>query len=200
MADLVTHEQVALRAGLPLPLSATHAAAITEALSDAYAEVAAHIEQPPIPATFTQLHAAQDGNGGWLLDQEPVVSVVSATPETDPLTGAPTGLYTVVYTAGLDPDSDPHYRMLLGRYVAWAAADNRMVRRLAQQIPGTRITTSANVEGQGATYEQAGGAAGSGAAGAPPALESLDGYRRLTVYQRPGIAPHPMETDRPWWS
>ncbi|WP_433542083.1 hypothetical protein ACQP10_37995 (plasmid) [Streptosporangium sandarakinum] len=199
MSATVRPEQVAMRAGLPLELDADDRAVIEEAIEDAYGDVAAHLDYSPVPATFTERGLRPNPGGAWQLQHDPVIEVVSATAEADPVSGQPTGLFTVVYRAGLDPVADPVYGRALKRYVLAAAAASPMVRRLAQRVPGARLVASVNVEGQGVTYESSGaGAPGSGAAGAPPTLESLDGWQRRAVSQRPGIGPHPMQTGAAW--
>ncbi|MEU4331372.1 hypothetical protein [Nonomuraea dietziae] len=195
--DLVTPEKVAVRAGLPAALDADDRALVEEAIDDAFAEVASHLGRSPVPETFTQRGVVQDGRGGWCLDYEPVIEVVSATAETHPVNGALTGAYTIVYRAGLDPESDPRYGRVLRRYVTWSAAVSPIVRRLTQ-AKGVRLQTSVNVEGQGVVYESTQSAAGSGVAGAPPTLADLDEWVHHTVYQAPGRAPHPIETGTAW--
>lgn len=71
-----------------------------------------------------------------------------------------------------------------------------MVRRIAQEIPGARLQASVNVEGQGVTFESLPGGPGQGGT---PTLESLEAYRRLTVGQPEGIAPHPLDGGQLWW-
>ncbi|WP_043636804.1 hypothetical protein [Nonomuraea candida] len=195
--DLVTPEKVAVRAGLPTPLDAGVRAAIDEAIEDAFAEAATYLCRSPVPETFTQRGVVPDGRGGWLLNHEPVIEVLSATPETHPVTGAPTGAFTLVYRAGLDPETDSRYGRVLRRFVTWSAAASPIVRRIAQE-KGIRLITSVNVEGQGVTYEPGQAGAGSGVAGAPPTLADLDEWVGHTVYQRPGRGAHPIETGAAW--
>ncbi|MEU4703378.1 hypothetical protein [Nonomuraea dietziae] len=199
--ELVSPERVAVRAGLSLPLDPSQRETVAEALDDALGEVAAFLGKPPVPWTVTERGVSGDGRGGWRLRHHPVVEIQSVTAETDPVSGGLSGLYTVVYTAGLDPAADRVYGMALARYLAAAAAASPMVRRLAQDVPGARLVKRANVEGQGVEFEDAAGTAGSGAAGAPPALDSLKRWRKRGAFQEPGIAPHPLEVtwSRPWW-
>ncbi|MBG0818746.1 hypothetical protein [Planomonospora sp. ID82291] len=198
---LVTPEQVAARAGLPLPLDAAARATIEEALEDAYAEAAVHLGRPATPETFTQRGVLADGYGGWLLDNSPVLEIISVQVEngaTAPVWG-PTaaGTHTVTYRAGLDPAADRRYGRALARFLKWSAAGNPMVRRLAQNVPGARLQASVNVEGQGVVWEAT---AAADAAGAPATLSSLDEWVKPVVYQAPGIAPHPIETGAAWLS
>ncbi|MGW2223732.1 hypothetical protein ACWCSD_52840 [Nonomuraea sp. NPDC001684] len=195
--DLVTPEKVAIRAGIPTPLDADVRAAIEEALDDALAEAATHLDRSPIPEAVTQHGVVPDGRGGWLLDNEPVIDITSVTPETDPGTGNLTGRYTITYRAGLDPETDRRYGRVLRRFLLWSAVANPIVRRTAQ-AKGVRLIASVNVEGQGVTYESGQAAAGTGVAGAPPSLADLDAWVSHTVYQRPGRGPHPIETGAAW--
>ncbi|WP_433357748.1 hypothetical protein ACQP25_44970 (plasmid) [Microtetraspora malaysiensis] len=196
--EVVDPDKVAVRAGLPLPLSPGHRAAVEEAIEDALAQVASHISQSPIPERYTERHVWPDGSGGWALEYGPLIEVESAVAETDP-GGRSTGAYTVTYRAGLDPCEDRTYGRVLRRFVAWAAANSPIVARFAQDVPGARIRVSESVEGQSATYESP-KASAPGSAGADPTIEDLNPWRRITAYQRPGIAPHPMDSGLPWWS
>ncbi|GAB2467628.1 hypothetical protein GCM10027187_39770 [Streptosporangium sandarakinum] len=195
--ELVTPEKVAVHAGVPTRLEPGDRAAIEMAIEDALAEVAAYLDRPPLPEQFTERGVVPDGRGGWSLNYDPLIEVVSATAETHPVTGEATGAYTLVYRAGLDPAADRRYGAVLARFVSWAAAAHPIVRRLVQ-AKGVRLQASVNVEGQGVTYESTQVAAGSGVAGAPPTLADLDGWVRHTVYQAPGRAPHPIETGAAW--
>ncbi|MEU4229493.1 hypothetical protein AB0F17_34795 [Nonomuraea sp. NPDC026600] len=203
MADSITAivnaDEVAVRAGLTLPLDATARATVEVALEDAYAEVTAYLGRPPLPETFTQKGVRADGRGGWLLNYDPVVEVLSVVREPDAMDPAweySPLRFTITYQAGLDPAADPRYGRILARYLKWAAANSPIVRRLAQQIPGSRLIASVNVEGQGVSYESA--ATGPDAAGTPPTLASLDEWVRPIVYQAPGLGPHPVETGMAW--
>ncbi|MET8006165.1 hypothetical protein [Nonomuraea glycinis] len=198
---VVTPERVAVRAGLPLPLSEEQRLVVAEAIGDGFGEVAAYLGRPPLPEEIEEAGVLPDGRGGWELVHGPADEVLSAVAETD-AGGDLTGRYTVTYRAGLDPASNSVYGRALARYVAAAAAASPMVRRVVQQAePDARLVKQANVEGQGITWEDSGGGeAGSGAAGAPPTLDSLKRWKRRSVYQEPGIAPHPLEVigRRPW--
>ncbi|WP_433513738.1 hypothetical protein ACQP2T_61015 [Nonomuraea sp. CA-143628] len=196
---VVAPEKVAVRAGLTLPLSEEQRETVAGAISDAFGDVAAYLGKPPLPVTLVQRGARGDGRGGWRLAYDPVIEVLSAVAETG-VDDELTGLYTITYRAGLDPIANPVYGKALGRYVSAAAAAHPMVRRAVQtDAPQTRLIKQANVEGQGVTFEDtSGGAAGSGAAGAPPTLDSLKRWRRRGVNQQPGIAPHPLEITWRW--
>ncbi|MFI6634281.1 hypothetical protein ACIBI7_35830 [Nonomuraea fuscirosea] len=195
----VTPEKVALRAGLKLPLTEEQRETVAEAISDAFGDVAAYLGKPPLPVTLVQRGARGDGRGGWRLAFDPVIEVLSAVAETGP-DGELTGLYTITYRAGLNPAENPVYGKALTRYVRAAAAAAPEVRRVVQRdAPDTRLIKAASVEGQSVTYEDAGGgAAGSGAAGAPPSLDSLKRWKRRGVNQEPGITPHPLEITWRW--
>ncbi|MFG1977003.1 hypothetical protein ACGFJC_47390 [Nonomuraea fuscirosea] len=197
---MVTVEQVALHAGLTLPVGEADLPAVQEAISSAHRRATAFLNRPTMPAQFVQTGVVAGGSG-WLLEHDPVIEVVSAVPELDQVGGYPTGRYTVTYRAGLDPDADPAYGAALDEWVIAAAAASPLVRRIAQNTAGARIVAQVNVEGQGVTYESTAPAAGSGsaAAGAPPSLEDLRPWKRWHVSQRPGIGPHPAQTGAAWW-
>ncbi|MFD9947699.1 hypothetical protein ACFWYW_46465 [Nonomuraea sp. NPDC059023] len=192
----VTPEQVAIHAGLPLPVAEEDLPIVEEALADAYRAVAAHLNCAPTPVTVTQ--AGVPAGRTWQLDQGPVIVILSAVPETDPGSGRPTGLFTITYRVGRDPDADPAYGLALARYVAAAAANSRLVRRLADRYGVARTKKSVSVEGQSVTYDDAEASPGSAAAGALPTLESLDGWHYHAISQRPGIGPHPAQTGAAW--
>ncbi|MGW0485753.1 hypothetical protein [Nonomuraea sp. NPDC003214] len=199
MAD-VTAEQVAIRAGLSLPVDEGMLPVLAEAIASGYRTAAGYLMRPAKPTEFTQRGVAA-GPYGWLLDQDPVLEIVSAVPEV--VDGYPTGRWTVVYRAGLDPDGDPSYGAALTEYVIAHAAESGPVQRLAQAA-GARLHKSVSVEGQAVTYESSRASAGSGAgsgsgvAGAPPTLDSLSPWRVVAVAQRPGIGPHPAQTGAAW--
>ncbi|MFI6536646.1 hypothetical protein ACIBHY_29640 [Nonomuraea sp. NPDC050547] len=196
---VVSPEKVAVRAGLKLPLTEEQRETVAEAIGDAFGDVAAYLGRPPLPVTLVQRGAQGNGRGGWQLAHDPVIEVLSTAAETG-VNGELTGLYTITYRAGLNPAENPVYGKALGRYISASAAAHPMVRRVVQSdAPDARLIKQANVEGQGVTWEDvSGGAAGSGAAGAPPSLDSLKRWRRRGVNQQPGIAPHPLEITWRW--
>ncbi|MEU4513209.1 hypothetical protein AB0G05_27245 [Nonomuraea wenchangensis] len=196
---VVSPEAVAVRAGLTLPLTQEQRETVSEAISDAFGDVAAYLGKPPLPVTLVQRGVGGDGRGGWRLAHDPVIEVLSAVAETGP-DGELTGLYTITYRAGLNPAENPVYGRAVTRYVRAAAAAAPEVRRAVQRdAPDTRLIKAANVEGQSVTFEDVGGgAAGSGAAGAPPSLDSLKRWKRRGVHQPAGIAPHPLEITWRW--
>lgn len=177
----VSVQEVAQRAKLPLPLTVEARSAIRDALLDAQADVEAYLGRPITPRPVTETGKVPLG-WGWSLDQQPVTRVLSATPEVDPVTGAPTGTYTVTYLVGLDSRTDPTLAPVR-RYVTAAAlsAPALLEARHAALGPGARVVRSVSVspESQSVSYEDVKltetGAAGS--AGAPPALSSLDRWR-----------------------
>lgn len=197
---MVTVEQVAMHAGLPHPVREQDLPVIEEAIAAAHRQATAYLGRPTVPTEFTQT-GVMAGQSGWLLDHDPVIEVLSVVPEVDQAGGYPSGRYTIVYRAGLDPAADPAYAAALDEWTIAAAAASPLVRRIAQHEPGARIIAKVNVEGQGVDYESTApaGGAGSGAAGAPPTLDVLRAWKRVGVYQRPGIGPHPAWTGAAWW-
>ncbi|MEU8385555.1 hypothetical protein [Streptosporangium sp. NPDC048865] len=191
--EVVTPEEVAARIGMTTPLTPQRRSIIQGAIRSGLATVTSHLHVSPIPRQFTERGLVQVGDT-WPVKNEPLIEVVSVTAET--VGGEPTGTWTVVYTAGLDPEADPTYGEVLAEYVLAHASAMPHVVKLA---PGGRRVKSSSLEGQSVSYESD-PQAGSGAAGAPPSLNSLDHWRRLNVSQAAGIAPHPLdEAPMRWW-
>lgn len=191
--------QVARYLGLRLPLDEETGYAITEAVIAAQSDVQAYLGRPVVPVTCTDNHVPP-GRCGWRLAEYPVVSVTSATPETYP-DGSPTGLYTVVYVAGLDGAGDPELEPVRRFVKLHAAFDPAVQIAFRQQRPdiATRVT-SAGIQGQTASFTDAyptmtGASMRSPAAvtaqlslpGALPTLQTLDRWRiaKRRVHQRP---------------
>ncbi|GAA4209336.1 hypothetical protein GCM10022252_75680 [Streptosporangium oxazolinicum] len=199
---VVEPEDVADLAGIPLPLDQPARTVLERAIAKALAAVTAYLGRPAVPATFTQ-SGARSLDGVWQLDYGPVISITSATPETDPLSGQETGAYTVVYTAGKDPAADPVYAAALAEYVTAHAAAASPTVRLADEAGVARRAKSLSVSGdtQSITYADEPASSADGAAGAPPTLTTLKRWKRRGVHQQPGIAPHPLQVRRvdTWW-
>ncbi|MER6830949.1 hypothetical protein ABT352_33485 [Streptosporangium sp. NPDC000563] len=192
---VVTVEDVAVRLKMSRTLTPDQRTAMQDAIDDAIGAVAAHLHVSPVPEQFTERGVRPVGDA-WPLTHDPLIEVVSATPETDPVSGDPTGAYTIVYRAGLDPDADPVYRRALRSYVLAHASAMPHIVELA---PRGRRVKSSSLEGQSVTYDSD-PQAGSGVAGAPPSLTSLDYWRRINTSQAAGIAPHPLDvTNMRWW-
>jgi hypothetical protein len=164
--------------------------AIQAALEDAHADVEAYLGQPVTPTQTSETGLFPVG-GGWLLTKEPVVRLLSATPETD-LSGWPTGTFTVTYLWGLDAAADPELAPIR-RYIAWAAQNDPAVVSLWQegQPDKGRVVQSAATEGQTVTYRYRTPTSVAATAGQqepkPPKLEDLDRWRVAgrRVFQRP---------------
>jgi hypothetical protein len=98
-----------------------------------------------------------------------VVEVIAAVPDE-------AGTFTVTYRAGMDAANDPRLAAIR-RYVRYYAAHSQTVQRLGT---GPWIT-NVSVEGQSISYAADPAA---GAPGGPPALDSLNTFRRHSVYTR----------------
>lgn len=175
---IVPVDVIARRLGLPDPLTEDDEWLIAEAIADAQSDLEAHLGRPVTPREYTEMGRFPFA-GGFRLAQDPVVEVVSTTAETDPGTGQPTGLFTVVYTAGLDGALDPDLAPLR-RYVTahtiYSAGVQAILRRLAPES-AQRVRTVA-VEGQSVTYEDVyARSAEAGAVGSLPTLKSCDRWR-----------------------
>jgi hypothetical protein len=190
---IVDADDVARRLRIPLPLGEDDRFVIESAIADAQADVESYLGRPIVVTEFTEI-VPPECSGGFPLAQTPVVEVVSAEPELDPpSTGTWTGLYTVVYRAGLDAAGAPEMEPIR-RYVRTHASYSPEVQALLRRVDveATRTAKSLSVDGQSVTYEdvrpQGSTAPGSGMPGALPSLASLDRWRIAgrRVYRRQG--------------
>jgi hypothetical protein len=198
---VVLPEELAVRAKLPLPLSAADREVIIGAILDAQADVSGYLGRRSLmPSTYVQHGVAPSyyGDGSWTLTahgDEEIVSVTSATPEATG--GVLTGLYTVEYVAGINVRENEEYSPIR-RYVRAHALNSPEFNRLWQASEtgkAARTVRTVSAEGQSVTFENAsagGGSSsdakpGSGAPGALPTLASLDRWRVAgrRVYQGP---------------
>lgn len=185
---VVPIEDLAGRIGVTA--DAANSALLTDAILDAQSDVEAYLGRAISPVTLIQAGCYPYADG-WRLDSgdEDVLTVLAADAEVDVDTGAPTGLFTVTFTVGLDVVNDPTLRPIR-RYVLAHAMNSPEVLRYwksATKARGDVKTVSA--EGQSITWSDAtlggGGDAGSGKPGALPTLASLDRWRLAgrRVYQ-----------------
>lgn len=197
---LVVHPSVIARhLKLPLPMNEDTEYTLYEASQAAQSDLEAYIGQPAVPVTYTQQHCWATP-WGWRLREYPVISVTSATPELDIYEQA-TGLFTVVYVAGIDAINDPGLQPIRRFIKLHAAFDPAVQIVFRQQRPdiATRVM-SGGVEGQTATitdaYPSPGSAGMRNAAaitaqlsmpGSLPTLQTCDRWRRAKrrVHQRP---------------
>jgi hypothetical protein len=202
-ALVITPEEVAGRLQLPLPLADAVKKVLTEAIVDAQDDVQGYLGIPVTPQTVVLRNVVPrwliDGYDGWLINDPYLIEVVSAVPQVD-VNGFPLDLYTVTYTAGLDVANDPTLRPIK-RYIKAAAQADPDVVQMWQEVTGIRgPVMNASTDGQSVTYQPltrgGGGAAGSGAPGTLPTLESLASWRSHTAYQRLTYA---VDGPTPWW-
>lgn len=211
---VITADDIARHLGLPLPLDADPEYVLSEASAAAQSDLAAYLGRQPVPVTYTEQHR-QPWRGGWRLANYPVLSIGQVTPETDPVSGQPTGLFTVTYVAGLDSVNDPELepiRRFIRLHAMFDPTTQILFRQLRPDI-ATRVMT-ASLEGQSATitdtYPAMSGASMRSPAavtasltmpGSMPTLASCDRWRisKRRVHQRPSLpgqaAPWPY--DRP---
>lgn len=206
---IVPADDVAVRAGLPIPLTVDRLDVIEAALEDAQDDLIGYLGRQLVPVTHVETGLFPNADGTWNLSYYPLIAVVTAVAESYP-DGQETGLWTVTYRAGLDAVSDPELSPLR-RYVRTHALWGPEVRRLVREYDPSldRIVRAATVDGQSVQYEtavQAGQVAkpGSGAAGSMPTLETCAKWRigDREVFQRPGVS-LPWPYDRrpsPMWS
>jgi hypothetical protein len=195
---VVPVEKIAIRLGLSQPLDDTSTEIITGAIYDAQAEVEGYLGRPITPTTFIETGRIAYPDG-WRLRESKVISITSAEPEADPISGQPTGRYTITYIAGIDA-TQPIY-LPVRRYIENTVLRSGDVVRLWQSMQGKKAqrVRSVSVEGQSISYEyltpggveslassraQAGPQATNGA----PTLKSLDRWRLAgrRVFIRPG--------------
>lgn len=146
---------IAQHLGLPMPLDNGTSYTLTEASRAAQSDLEAYLGRPAVPVQYTEYHR-RSSLRGWHLENFPVLSIDQVTPETDPASGVPTGLFTVTYTAGLDSVSDPELEPVR-RFIRLHAAFDPSVQILfRQQRPdiATRVMNG-SVNGQSATITDA---------------------------------------------
>jgi hypothetical protein len=201
---VVYAEEIARKLGLPLPLDEPTRYTLEEASRDAQSDLQEYLGRPVVPVTYTQQHCLLTQRGWAHLDHYPVRSVTSYTPEGD------SGLFTVVYVAGIDgrddPDTEPIRRFIKLHAVYDPAV--QVIFRAQRPDIATRVT-SGSVQGQSATvsdvYPSATSAAMRSPAavnaqmampGSPPTLQTCDRFRigKRRVFQRPT---NPADT-APW--
>lgn len=197
----VQPEAVADLLMIPTPLDGKGLGVITRAIRSAQTAVQGHLGRPPVPAQYTE-HGLYARPQGWRLKNTPVIEIVSVTPETDSNSNA-TGLFSVVYVAGLDSVNDPDLYPIID-YITLSACYSPFVQIYWRQVCASIATRvmSASTEGQSATITDTLPSPGSGTSrsaaavaaaqampGAPPPITSLDTWRisKRRVYQRPTV-------------
>jgi hypothetical protein len=193
-AGLVTSpEAVADELAIPLPLTPQQRHALENAILKAQADVVAYLKCPLIPQSLT-LRAVTphwpdnlDDPASWPLpDQDDRVTVAAYRPLGD-------GTYDVDLLVGLDGAAEE----AIVRYVTAHAAESERQRPGGVGSSGRRIS-SVSAEGQSISYDST---PTTGTAGAPPALASLAGLRRV-LYQplnRPPRPPWPYGASTRYW-
>jgi hypothetical protein len=157
---------------------------LVEAIQDAQADVVGYLGRAIVPTEYEETGVGSTWTGEWDLAplDEPVLEVLSATPELAADGVTPTGYYTVVYRAGIDAaDTTDASLHPIRRYVRAHALNSPEVTKLWQSTGGKGEVRSVSAEGQSISYGPAtlggGGEAGSGVPGALPKLSSLDFWR-----------------------
>lgn len=168
---LVEVEKVARLAGLD-PADESAAMVVEEAIRAATDDVYAYLGRFVVPTEMVESGRAPVGEG-WNLCSRDVIEVLTATPEVDG-EGAPTGLYTITYLAGLDARSRADLAPIR-RWVTAAAQVHPAVRRLVGS-GGGRERRTVSAEGQSVTYEAPPSSAAVPTAGVP-LLSMLDRWR-----------------------
>ncbi|MFB8235536.1 hypothetical protein ACFC58_03200 [Kitasatospora purpeofusca] len=185
MEPIITVDDVARRLGYETPLAADVRARIETVIEDAQDALVAHLGRPLLPQEHTEsgVHA---GPEGWELNHGPVITVLSATLDTNPLPGPyATPTYTVRYLAGIDARSAPDTAPLR----LWLRSTAGLHPLLADAPLRKRRISSASVEGQSVSYDTS---AEPPVLLAPPDLATTDRWRLRgrRVYQPP-VRPTP---------
>ena len=179
---VIKPEDVARRLGVEQPLDERDRWLIEQAIADAQSDLEAYLGRSVTPTTYTESGLWRSYDGRYTLTYWPLIAIVSATAETHPESGQPTGYYTVMYTAGLDARTDPELAPIR-RLVMLHALYSPMVQALYRRLAPTeaRRIDSLNVEGQGVTYEDTyavdAKATELGLPGALPSFKTCDRWR-----------------------
>lgn len=219
---VITPDDIAQHLGIALPLDPDSEFTISEASLAAQSDLEAYLGRPVVPVTYTDYHRVSSP-WGWRLREYPVISITSATPETDAY-GIATDLFTVVYVAGLDGGNDPSLEPIR-RFIRLHAMYDpavQIVFRAKRPDIATRVL-SGSVQGQAATITDAYPTPGAASMrtpaaitaqmsmpGAPPTLQTCDRWRvgKRRVHQRPvrlgEAAPWPYDLPTEgmgdWWA
>lgn len=198
---VISPEALAGYLGIPLPLTVDQRFALTDALLDAQADVEGYLGRRIVPELVVE-RKCWPYPGGWTLEEQPVVELVSEVEEFDGV-GVQTGFWTVTYRAGLDTRNDTELRPIRRLLMAQAANQPgatalwRTVGSGATAGVGKRVK-SVSAEGQSVSYEfldpsggPTGGQANAATVGGPVKWASIDRWRLSgrRVYQRPVPAP-----------
>ncbi|MFB9880820.1 hypothetical protein ACFFMN_22960 [Planobispora siamensis] len=201
---IVSPSELARRMSIPQPMTEGDRWVVEQAIVDAQTDLESYLGRPITPRTYTQAGLWPDPGQpfGWHLAHQPVIAVISSTPEV--VDGQPTGRYSVVYTAGLDAATDPALepmRRLVRAHAMASAPLRELARRLAPQPP--RLPQSITVEGQSVTYANDNDsgqqvADGDRAVGSLPTFASCDQWkvRGRRAYQEPSRASAPWPYDQ----
>lgn len=176
---------VAMRLGVPHPLSDAQQARIADQIGESQGKVEDYLKRPVLPEWRSFTHR-QPLSGYPLLSKEAWPDVRRDADDT--ITVAAATLvgysYTVDVWVGLNAATDPR----LAAVREWVAADaaSQLSGLAGAGRIGTRDVSSVSADGQSVSYAPVRGGTGvyEGQAGSPPALTQLARWRRKAVYQR----------------
>jgi len=200
---VVSPEELAVKLGLPLPISVQDRMTLSDAILDAQTDVVAYLGRPILPTLVTERRTWPWPIGGWELSQSPVIEILEEIEILDE-DGDPTGYWDIIYRAGLDARSDEQLRPIQRLVLTLAGQSDAAVRMWATTGYGSvdtegsglgpRRVKSISTEGQALSYEygrpgdggQSAGTAGS--IGGPIRWVSIDQWRirGRRVFQRSG--------------
>lgn len=196
---LVTPDQLASRIGMVVPLPVPVELRLRDAIEDAEAKVQLYLNRTSLEAVeHTVVGLVPDER--WVMDDprawpqaksrfQDRFRVVSWVVNADDPT-----LFDVTFAVGLDVANDPELRPILSFIkqdaVASAAADPTFA-------GVARTVQSVSADGQSVTYATGGGGGAEGVAGGSLSLSSLKRWRRLSIYQAPGVRRSPWPYSSP---
>lgn len=183
---VVTPEEVAVKAGMTLPLSLDDREAVEDAIRDAQADVEAYLGRPLVPTTYVEQDRLPWHDGWYLVaaPDEPLIRVLSTVVQLDPVDGAVTDYFTVTYLAGIDARNDPALRPIRRYVLAHAMNSPEFTRMWRTRTDAKGVVKNLSAEGQSVTFatptlsgSETASKPGSGEPGALPTLGSLDRWR-----------------------
>lgn len=181
---VLSPEALAVKAGVPLPLTEERREVIVDAILDAQADVYAYLGRPVMPQTYVEQHVWPHGETWELTEHgdDDIVGVTSAVPETY-LDGQPSGYFTVTYVAGMNCRDSDEYRPIKRYVIAHAMNSPEFTRMWKVATNAKGDVKSVSAEGQSVSFSTptlgASGTSkpGDGSPGALPTLASLDKWR-----------------------
>lgn len=195
-ADLaLSPEDIAVRLGIALPITAEQRYQLSLAILDAQEEVAGRLSRAILPQIITERRPWSAARGLEYLAEQPVWDLLTEVEES--VDGVPTGYWVTTYIGGMNVRADARLRPIL-RVLRALAMNHDLALALWKTVgagaaidgTGARVVKSVSAEGQSISYDtvRPGGAVTGDAAlvGAPIPWSTIDRWN-LTgkkVFQR----------------